>query len=628
MIVIREVELAFGDRRVLRGCDLVIKPGDRVGLVGANGCGKSTLLKCVAGELQQDHGTVSVTGRVSALSQEPVLHGHSVGDCAAAAIAWHSKLLDDYSQALEDEDFDLSAELQDRLDHVGWEAEHRVDGMLDRLGAPPVDAEISLLSGGERRRVALALALLGQPDILLLDEPTNHLDLDAVEWLQGWLSAFRGALVLVTHDRYLLEAVIERIVEVERGRCVSYDGSYGDYLVARAERQARLENAQDRRLQMIKREAEWASRSPAARSTKQKARLDRLDALKNTERIEFNRGFDLDLSSGDRRSGVVIEVIGAKKAYDGRELLHGFDLSLSPGERIGILGPNGSGKSTLLRVLTGDVTPDSGELVKASRTHIALLDQHRTGLEAPDGSDWSVVEAAGGGSGHVVLAGKQAASWQGGVGGRAAKTMSVPAFLDRFLFARESLDQPVSKLSGGERARLLLAKLLLRGSTVLLLDEPTNDLDLLTLRVLEEALLSFDGAVVVVTHDRAFLDRVCTGVIYFGEDGPVRYASRSQIPRRRSDASAKQPGADKALKKTKPKAKKKLSYNEQREFDRLPDAIEEAEMAHAALAEKLGDPELYKKPPQQLSALRDEIAAAELRIEALYTRWGELEGRQ
>ena len=625
MIVVDQVEVAFGDRRVLRGCDLVVEAGQRVGLVGANGSGKSTFLRCLEGTLDPDHGSVQVQGRLSALSQEPVLLGRTVGECAAAAVAWHADLLDAYSAALEAEDFDASGRLQDRLDHVGWEVGHRVQAMLDRLGAPPESATVDRLSGGERRRVALALALLGQPDVLLLDEPTNHLDLAAVEWLQSWLAGFRGALLLVTHDRYLLEASCDHIVEIERGRTVRYEGSYTDYLLARAERQARLEQAQERRLRLIAREAAWASRSPAARSTKQKARLQRLDALQSQEQIRFDQGFDLDLSTGGRKSGVVLELVGVRKAYEGRELLHGFDLSLSPGERIGVLGPNGSGKSTLLRLLTEQIVPDSGEVVRASRTEIALLDQHRTGLEAPDGSDWTVFEAAGGGATHVTLAGKAGATWQRGQGGRQGETVHVAGFLERFLFPRESLDQPVSKLSGGERARLLLARLLLRGAGVLLLDEPTNDLDLLTLRVLEEALLSFDGAVVVVTHDRAFLDRVCTGVVAFGPEGPVRYASRQQVPRVREETpvQASRPAAP--AQKPATKAKKR-SWKDQKEFEALPGRIEAAEAEHAALTEVLSDPETYRKPPSEVAALTTKLGELEASIEALYERWGELEG--
>jgi len=618
VIVARELEVAFGDRQVLRGCDVKLAAGDKVGLVGVNGSGKSTLMRCLTGELVPDHGTVQLQGRLSALSQEPVLHGETVGACAAEAVAWHARLLDDYNAALEIEDFATSSALQDRLDHVGWEAGHRVAAMLDRLGAPPESARVDTLSGGERRRVALALALLGQPDVLLLDEPTNHLDVAAVEWLQAWLAGFRGALMLVTHDRYLLEAVCEGIVEVERGRTVAYEGSYADYLLARAERQARLEQSQDRRLRLIAREAEWASRSPAARTTKQKARLDRLEALQSQERIQFERGFDLDLSTGDRKSGVVLELIGVKKRFTEGELLGGLDLSLSPGERIGVLGANGSGKSTLLSILSGTLSPDAGERIAAGRTRVAVLDQQRRGLESPDGSDWTVEEAAGGGSSHVVLAGKQGASWNRA--DRSAQTLGVASFLERFLFPREALDQPVSKLSGGERARLLLAKLLLQGASVLLLDEPTNDLDLLTLRVLEEALLSFDGAVVVVTHDRAFLDRVCTGVVYFGRSGPVRYASRAQIPVVR----AAKPAPTKSAPPPKPKAPRR-SNKERQELAELPGRIEAAETAHAELAELLADPATYAKAPDAIAALTTRLAEIEAEIEGLYERWAELE---
>jgi len=633
-----DVTVAFGPREVLRGADLRLAPGERAGLVGANGSGKTTLLRAISGELRPDGGAVSIRGRLGYLPQVPRLTGSTVRACVDDALSWHRTLVADYERAMGRGDAAAAARLQDRLDHVGWEVQHRVDALLDQLGAPPQSAATDRLSGGEVRRVALALALLGRPDVLILDEPTNHLDMSAVAWLETWLQRYTGACLLVTHDRYLLEATATRIVEIEDGRCVGYPGSYGDYLVARVARQASREKAETRRLRFLAREAAWAARSPAARTTKQKARLQRLAEAEEQRPLEMEQGFALDLRTGARHRGTLLELHGVTKRYataesDGPELLAGLDLTLLPGERLGVLGPNGAGKSTLLRILAGAEAPDRGERVRASRTQIAVLDQARTGLEAPDGADQTVFEAAGGGNSHVRIAGRAGASWQRGAGGTDAGFIHVASFLQRFLFSREALDQKVSALSGGERARLLLARLLLQGASVLLLDEPTNDLDLLTLRVLEEALLGFDGAVVVVTHDRAFLDRVCTGVLSFeqgpsGEGQVVRYASRQQqvranAERRGRKSAAAAPQADRPRTQT----RARLSWKETQELAGLPDRIEELETEQTALAERLGDPATYRLPPDQQAALQARAAELPEVIEALVERWGELEER-
>ena len=503
--------------------------------------------------------------------------------------------------------------------------DHQVDAMLNRLGAPPSTASVSKLSGGERRRIGLALALLGQPDILLLDEPTNHLDAEAVDWLQTWLDRFRGALILVTHDRYLLEAVADRIVEVEQGSCVPYQGSYGDYLLARAEREASLKKSENNRLRFLAREAAWAARSPSARTTKQKARLKRLDALSSQEDLKLDRGFDLDLRTGARHGSVLVELRGVSKAFGGRELLGELDLAIAQGDRIGVLGPNGAGKSTILNLVARQLEPDRGEIVWAPRTEIALLDQQRTSLQSPDGSDWTVFDAAGGGNSHVSVAGRSAQSWQRTGGGKSSQGIHVASFLARFMFPKEALDQRVSALSGGERTRLIMAKLLLAGAPLLLLDEPTNDLDLLTLRVLEEALLSYDGAAIIVTHDRAFLDRVCTSVLAF-RPGPrvVKYASRAQVPRPDSQPVTK----PQRPKREPPKKSQKLSWKEEREFEAMPAKIEALEREQEELAALLALPQTYKQPGEGLALLQSRAAALPQEIEALFERWAELETRQ
>ena len=616
-IFARGIEKSFGDRRILRGCDLHVKPGERVGLVGVNGCGKSTLLRIMGGLMEPDFGEVDRPGSVTLLDQEPVLPGETVGDAADEALSWHRDLLNDYEEALGRGDMDAAADFQTRIESVGWTLDHRIDMLLDRLGAPGRERLNSELSGGEMRRVALARTLLGSPDVILLDEPTNHLDSDTAEWLQSWLEAGTATVVLVTHDRYMLEAVATRIVEVEDGICVSYDGSYTDYLLARAERQAQLHRAEDSRLAFLQREAEWASRSPAARTTKQKARLDRLDALQKTRPIKKDETFELDLSTGDVGGRTLMEIRDLVKGYDGRTLIDGLSLSLGPKERLGILGVNGCGKSTLLRIIAGQEGPDDGTVTVASRVRIAVLDQDRSGLDPTE----SVFEAAGNGATHVTLGGR---------------SVHVAGFLRRFLFGREVLDQKVEKLSGGERARLLLAKLLLQGCNMLLLDEPTNDLDLQTLRVLEEALISYDGAAVVVTHDRAFLDRVCTTVLAFEGDGRViQYGSRLQHVAAMQRQVARERGADRSKARAeapkvaeKPKGPvKKLSHKDKVELEKLPARIEALEVEKSMIEDQLADPTLYTERRDEVPGLKSRLDQLPGELAKAYARWEALEAR-
>jgi len=616
------VEKAFGDRHVLRGCDLTVDLGERVGLVGPNGSGKSTFLRILADIDGRDHGDVERAAGAAYLSQHPVLPGETVADALDEAVAWHRTLIAEYERASVQADLEAVARLQDQLDRVGWEVDHRVAAMADRLSCPPRDASLERLSGGEKRRIALARALLGAPDLILLDEPTNHLDADTIEWLQDWLTGWRGGLVLVTHDRYLLEAVATRITEVEDGQCVHYQGSYADYLLARAERQAQQKAAHDRHLALLSREAEWASRSPAARTTKQKARLQRLDSLREVRPVQPQEAFSLSLSTSAARGGPLLELHDARLRFGERRILHDLSLVVQAGDRIGIVGPNGAGKTTLLRVIQGIQELDRGQRLCAPRLQPAVLDQHRTGLDL----DQTVFEAAGNGNSHVFV-GEQA--------------VHVATLLDRFHFPRESFDQPAHTLSGGERARLLMARLMLQGANLLLLDEPTNDLDLLTLRILEEALLDYDGAAVVVTHDRAFLDRVCNAVVAFeGEGLVVRYASRQQAraaAEQRLAEAARSEDAARAAKRAEAKATRaaeprsdrprKLSNKEQREYAALPARIEAAETELEALHGKMSDPDTWKSDSTELAALSARAEALPLEIEQLYARWEALEAR-
>ena len=603
-LVVSGLEKSYGDRIILRGCDLSVGKLERVGIVGANGTGKSTLLRLISGVETADAGEVHLDGTVSILGQQPHLRGETVGDAIAEASRWHQALLEAYQGAIDSEDWSKMGALQDRLDMVGWDVSHNVTSMLQRIKAPAVDRPIAQLSGGEKRRVALARTLLSNADLLILDEPTNHLDTETIEWLEAYLSGYRGAVLLVTHDRYLLEAVANRIVEVEDGLCVSYAGSYGDYLVAAAERQSRLRQAEERRLKLIAKEAEWAARSPAARSTKQKARLQRLDVLRAQRSLAKERELNWSFSTEDRFGATLLEAHDVGLAFGEQQLFTGIHFSVLPKQRLGILGPNGAGKSSLLKIVSGQLSPSSGQILRQSRLKIGMLDQQRSGMKDED----TVFEAAGGGADFVSISGNR---------------VHVAGFLSRFLFGREMLNQKVSLLSGGERARLLLAKLMLEGANLLLLDEPTNDLDLLTLRALEMALLEYGGAVIVVTHDRAFLDRVCNSVLAFEGSRAVLYADRHQatLAAKVRSSSAPTVTAKRSSQETSREQPSKLSYKERQELEALPDVIEGLEEEHEMLGQQLGDPDNYTDSNVDISGLQARLSEIEGALEKKMARW-------
>lgn len=610
-LVVNEIEKSYGDRQILRGCSFFVGTNERVGIVGANGAGKSTLLRIISGKEEPNHGRVHLPVSVAILDQNPKLTGDTVGEAVRETSRWHQELIDAYNQSIVDEDWDTMSALQDRLDLVGWDLSHNIDAVLQKVQAPPSDASLTNLSGGEIRRVALARTLLSNADLLILDEPTNHLDTETIEWLESFLAGYRGAVLLVTHDRYLLEQVATRIIEVEDGVCVGYDGSYGDYLVASAERQSRLRQAEERRLKLIAQEAAWAARSPAARSTKQKARLQRLDELQNQRALAPERGIAWNFETNDRFGSTLMEVEDVSLSFGDRQLFEEATFTISPGERLGIIGRNGTGKSSLLKILTGTLTSPTGQIHRQSRLHIGVLDQNRSGLKMDD----TVYESVGGAD-FVDVHGQR---------------VHVVGFLSKFLFGRTMLDQKVSLLSGGERARLLLAKLLLQGANLLILDEPTNDLDLLTLRALEEALLEFGGGVLVVTHDRAFLDRVCTGILSIEDGEVVSYADRSQViraaaARRQAEQARLQAEKEAAeVKNSKPvKRKSGLSYKEKKELEALPDQIEVLEEKVSEIDAVLLDPATYTNSDIRVSELQASKERLETEIEMAMERWEEL----
>ncbi len=502
-----DLRLTFGSRVVFEALTVTVEEGERVGLVGANGSGKSSLLKMLAGVLSPDGGELHLRkgARVEYLPQEPAFPAGAtiaseltVADPELrSALAEHAEL----AAAHDDTEAYLTklARVSDRIERLGgWDTGHRAQALLERLGVRGWEEPVAQLSGGMRKRVAIARALLRKPDLLLLDEPTNHLDADTIDWLEEELDALQGALVLVTHDRYFLDDLVDRIIEIESGGgLTSYPGNYEAYLAQKIEADANAAVAQHKRERWISQEVAWLRRGVEARRTKSKARILRAQKLMAERGWATTKVADLQLAAAPRLGHTVIEAEGIGKQFDGRWVVKGADLILQRGERIGLVGPNGVGKTTFLRLLLGELPPDGGRVEIGKNTRIAYYDQHRTSLNL----EHTVYEAAAEDCGeHVEIGGQR---------------VGLRDYLDDLLFPPLMQRQKVGALSGGERNRLLLARLFLQGANVLVLDEPTNDLDLVTLNVLERLLLSFSGAVLLVTHDRYFLDKVATAILAF-----------------------------------------------------------------------------------------------------------------
>ena len=633
----------YGARTVLGGVSLTLDLGDRVGLVGANGSGKSTLGRILAGVEEPDRGRVVLRrgARVGYLPQEPHFDGDptAVEAVLGGLSAWSEAKAahDEASAALERGDaperwVELQSEAATRIEHLGgWDLTHQAEGMLARLGVTRPTQNLSTMSGGELRRVDLARLLVARPDLAILDEPTNHLDLDTIEWLEGHLASEQpGAVLLITHDRFFLDRLVRRTAELDRGNLRVFDGGYEAYLVAKTEREDHEVRAEQNRQNVLRRELDWLRRSAPARTSKQKARTQRATAVLAEEGPRSAR--DVALTVDTVRSGnTVLELEDLRIEMEGRVLVDGLTLALPPGERMGIVGPNGSGKTTLLRTLLGEHAPSGGTLKVGQNARITYLGQKREGLD----ESLTVLENVAGNQSRVT------------VGGR---TMDARGYLERFLFDSDQQRQPVSVLSGGEKARALLAKLLLVPANLLILDEPTNDLDIATLSALEEMLVEMKGTALVVTHDRWFLDRVATSILAFEGDGrvvryPGGYTSyrslRSQRPSSRpssqppsqpssrpSSQGAPAPSDANAGQSEPPKKRGGLTYGERIELSEIMERIAEAEDRVASLEARLADPALYEVGGGDAAGLAIELERARADLETRVTRWEALERKK
>ncbi len=628
IVTVQNAVKGFGAQHVLEGVSLAIHTGERVGLIGRNGAGKSTLMRIIAGLDKPEEGQVTWKRglRVTLLQQdcvfdpaattEEVLHG---------AMRERLELRKTYQGAVDaldqaepgtDEHHRLSEQVETlahRLDVLGaWDAEQELRRVRHALGLPPADQTVGQMSGGERRRLDLAAALLQRPDLLLMDEPTNHLDVTSVEWLENFLRGFEGAVMLVTHDRYFLDRAVNRMIELERRQAVSFTGNYTAYLEKKAEREAIEARNEQRRQATLRRELEWLKRGPKARGTKQQARIDRYHDLANQEGPESGPETRFSIPRPPRLGKRIVDAEDITKRYGGAVLFEHLSFSIEKNMRLGIAGANGCGKTTLLRVLMGEERPDSGRVALGETTQFLYVDQTHEQIDP----DKTIQEHVAGGASHVEVNGQR---------------IYIPAYLETFLFDRASIRMPMRNLSGGERNRVELVRKLLKGGNVLVLDEPTNDLDLQTLRVLEEAIANFEGCAVLVSHDRYFLNRLCTHLLVFEGGGQVAqitgnyddyllYRERQGVPSEEKSAPAK-------ASKPKPKQsqERRLTYKEKQELDGLHDAIEAAEAKVAELEEIIHAPGFYEQDYAKVQETLDALEAAKSRVESLYNRWEELE---
>ena len=645
LITLDGVSMAFGHVPLLDGASLIIEPGERVAVIGRNGTGKSTMLQILSGELIPDAGTIwRAPGlRAARLVQDAsVATTDSVFDVVAEGLGDLSEVISAYHHATLRVETDHSEEALNELGNLqhelekrdGWRLEQRIELVLQRLELK-ADVPVNTLSGGWRRRVLLARAMVSQPTLLLLDEPTNHLDVATIEWLETFLLDYSGAIIFVTHDRAFLERLATRVVELDRGKLTSWPGDYATFIEKKEAWLANEALANEKFDKKLAQEEVWLRRGVKARRTRDEGRVNALMAMRQERaaRRDVVGNVRVQVEQAERSGHLVFEAENVNKSYDGTPVVRDFSTRIIRKDRIGLIGPNGAGKSTLLKMLVGVLEPDSGEIHRGTNVEVAYFDQQREQLDP----ERSVVDTVADGNDTVTV---------GGV------TRHVYGYLEDFLFPPERARSPVKALSGGERNRLLLARLLTRPANVLVLDEPTNDLDIETLEAVEQQLVAFSGTLLIVSHDRRFLDNVVTSTLVFEGKGHIeefvggyadwlsqRSRQRTIAPPVRPAAStasgvavATAPSATKATKKatstTDAKlAAKKATFAEKKEFEALPKKIEALESEQARLQAAAGSPEFYKEPKDKITATLARLEALIGEIEQAYRRWDELDAK-
>ncbi|MBS0292302.1 MAG: ATP-binding cassette domain-containing protein [Proteobacteria bacterium] len=624
LITLLSAHLAFGHVALLDHADFSLEPAERVGLIGRNGAGKSSLLKILGGLAKPDDGTLSVQQslRITYVAQEPDLApGDTVFQAASRGLSRAIALREQYLSGGSGLDLDA---LQSQIEAWdAWNWEQRVEETLQRLHLDP-QALVGALSGGTKKRVALAQALVARPDVLLLDEPTNHLDLDSIEWLEELLIAFKGSVVTITHDRSFLDRIATRIVELDRGQLRSYPGNFARYLIQKEEQLAQEAVINARADKLLAQEEVWIRKGVEARRTRSQSRIGRLEALRanRAARREALGSVRMDIASGSQggyQGKIVAELSHVSKAFGNKAIVRDFSATLLRGDKVGLIGPNGAGKTTLLKLILGELEPDSGSVRRGNNLQVAYFDQMRNAIDL----DATLEDFISPGSEWIEIGNQR---------------KHVKSYLGDFLFSPARAHSPVRSLSGGERNRLLLARLFARPANVLVLDEPTNDLDIDTLDLLEELLQGYDGTVFLVSHDRTFLDNVVTSTIASEGDGVWReYEGGVQDwltqSRRSRDLAATAQTANKSTNKTESKPapdkreqlqKRKLSYKEQRELERLPGQIDALEAEQQAIRGELEDGSLYARDGARAAALHQRDGEIEDLLMQALERWSEL----
>ena len=629
VISLSNAQLAFGHVALLDHAEFSLEPLERVGLIGRNGTGKSSLLKIIAGILKLDDGLLVMQQgvKIAYVEQEPQFAvDMTVFDAVALGMGELQELLTEYNTLAgqlggpdDDATMERMHDLQVKLDAAdAWSLPNRVETILARLNLDK-DALMGTLSGGTQKRVALGCALVGAPDVLLLDEPTNHLDFTSILWLEGLLRDYKGSILFITHDRSFLDNVATRIIELDRGRLLSFPGNFSAYQTRKAE-QLEIEAIENAKFdKFLAQEEVWIRKGVEARRTRNEGRVRRLEELRRTRnaRRDQQGQVKLDVSAGERSGKIVAELADIDKRYGDKVIVRDFSTTILRGDKVGLIGPNGAGKTTLLKLILGEETPDAGTVKQGTKLQVAYFDQMRTQLN----EEASLVDTIAPGSDWVEINGQR---------------KHVMTYLNDFLFAPERARSPVKSLSGGERNRLLLARLFAKPANVLVLDEPTNDLDIDTLELLEELLEDYAGTVFLVSHDRMFLDNVVTQVIVAEGDGLWReyiggYSDWERVRATAAQASAKAQKTEnkQATKEAQPAVAKpkKLSYKEQRELETLPGLIAGLEAEQKAISHKLADPDLYRQRPDEVQRLNQRFAEIDELLLQNLEKWEAIEAK-
>jgi ATPase subunit of ABC transporter with duplicated ATPase domains len=610
------LSFSIGTQQLLDDTGMTVHEGERIALVGRNGAGKSTFLRIITGEELISDGKVIYARdlRINFLKQDfSIDESRTVYENIHDGLEYFINLLHKYETlALNSTEH---ARLEQEINkHNAWNPEQRMKEIMTRLNTPDPDRKCNTLSGGEKRRVALARTVVSEPDLLLLDEPTNHLDTETITWIEDYLAAYRGTCVFITHDRYFLDRVATRVMELDNGKLYSYEGAYAAFLEGKAEREYREDAKDAKRRKFLRSEIDWVSRSPKARLRRNLGRLKRFNEADSESNVQRVGDIDLVIPEASRLGNKVVELKDVSLQFDGVTYIPKFNFEFEADCKIGIVGRNGTGKTSLLKIITGQLQPSTGVAEIASTVEFNYVDQGRLKLDP----ERTVFEEIGEGSESVNLGGERIGIW---------------SYLKRFLFEDERIKTQIKYLSGGEKARLILAKILKKGGNFLILDEPTNDLDLSTLRLLEEALEQYKGCVIVVSHDRYFLNRVCSGIIAFEGDAKVNYTLGDYDyyleKRKERDKKTSKTASKKATLSPVPvpQKNKKLSYKEQREFDSMEENVMELETEIERIETMFAKPDFFTKHGDQSAELHNKLTELKEQLEKSYARWEELEAK-